>query len=116
MKKFLSSKALLAVAGLPLMAGCVVYDHPGRGGYRVVEPAPVVVVEEPSTPPPVRVEVVPPRPNMGFVWVAGRWDWNGHWVWVPGRWTPPPKRGAVWEPGHWEKHGHGHAWVAGHWR
>jgi WXXGXW repeat (2 copies) len=117
--KNLIPKILVAIAPL-LFAGCEVYENPGH--HTVYRPAPAVVhhevvVVQPSAPPPMKVEVMPPRPNNGFVWVGGNWEWqNGGWVWKPGRWVPPPKRGAVWAPGHWEGHGHNKVWVEGGWR
>ncbi|HXF10199.1 MAG TPA: hypothetical protein VN625_05390 [Desulfuromonadaceae bacterium] len=115
-----NSVSTILIVATPLMfAGCIVEEHPGHP-HRVYAPPPPhaeVVVVQPASPPPTKVEVIPPRPNMGFVWVPGAWEWeNGRWIWVGGRWAPPAKHGAVWIGGHWEKHGHGQVWVPGHWR
>jgi len=113
MKTRFAARWFVVVGGLPLIAGCVVYEQPRP---RVVAPPPpTVVVAEPAPPPSGRVEVIPPRPNMGFVWVPGGWEWEGRWVWHDGRWMPPGHRGAVWVPGHWERHGHDRVWTRGHW-
>jgi len=95
----------MAVAVLPLIAGCVVYRHP----------RPRVVVTEPPPPPAAQVEVVPARPALEYVWVPGAWEWDGRWVWVAGRWAPPPRHGAIWIGGHWEHRAHERIWIRGHW-
>ena len=53
------------------------------GGCVVAEP-PVVT----APPPPVaQVEVTPPAPGPGYVWVAGHWaPRGGGFVWIEGRW------------------------------
>jgi hypothetical protein len=57
-----------------------------------------VIVEEPepswvvvgTAPPPLRVEVRPPRPFAGAVWVSGYWWWSGvRYVWIGGRYIRP---------------------------
>ena len=100
----------MIAAGLPLLAGCVVYrSAPGPAAPAVVEEAPV--------PPPVQTEVVtvaPGPPDVWF-WVPGAWEWRGHWVWVGGRWTARPHPGAVWVTSHWDWHGHHRVWVRGYW-
>jgi hypothetical protein len=48
-------------------------------------------VEIPYPPPPARVEIIPPKPQEGAVWVDGEWSWQGKsWVWEPGGWVLPP--------------------------
>lgn len=43
------------------------------------------------SPPPARVEIVPPPPRDGLVWLDGEWSWDGsRWAWEPGRWVVPP--------------------------
>ncbi len=74
----------------------------------------VVYVQEP--PPPVKVEVKPPKPAPHAVWIPGHWKWNGRrYVWVPGHWELRPK-GKTWVPGHWKKTRRGWVWVPGHWK
>jgi len=43
----------------------------------VVQPAPIAVG---WAPPPLLVEVPPPSPFFGAVWVGGYWVWQGNWV------------------------------------
>jgi hypothetical protein len=44
----------------------------------------------PLPPPPARVELVPPSPARGAVWVDGEWTYRrGRWAWVLGRWVTP---------------------------
>jgi hypothetical protein len=45
----------------------------------------------PIPPPPARVEMVPPSPAKGAVWIDGEWSFRrGRWAWVLGRWVEPP--------------------------
>ena len=61
-----------------------------------------VHVAAPAAPPPLRVEVRPPCPLPGAIWVVGHWFWShGRWVWVGGRWALPPRAGVVWRGGVW---------------
>ncbi len=74
----------------------------------------VVYVHEP--PPPVKIEVKPPKPAPHAVWIPGHWKWNGRrYVWVPGHWELRP-RGKTWVPGHWKKTPRGWVWIPGHWK
>ena len=60
----------------------------------VVEPEPTRRIEaRVEAPPPPRVEVLPPPPNVvGVVWVPGAWQLVGaRWQWAPGRWVLPPR-------------------------
>lgn len=90
-------------------------------------------------PPPDKVEVVPPAPGAGYVWIQGHWLWHNDlndYRWVPGRWEhaepvvyvsrkPPkakrevasarPHRGDVWVAGHWAWEKKGYHWIAGRW-
>jgi hypothetical protein len=68
---------------------------------------------EVAPPPPKRAQ--PPAPRRGFVWVEGRWAWDGgQWQWHEGRWERE-RSGHVWVPGRWERQGNRHRWVEGHW-
>ncbi len=69
-------------------------------------------------PPPLRREVIPPRPGARYVWQPGHWWWRGsRWVWGGGRWVIGPRVGAAWVPGHWIHRGaRGWVWLGGHWR
>jgi YXWGXW repeat-containing protein len=68
-------------------------------------------------PPPVRHEVIPPRPGPNYVWVGGFQRYEGRaYVWVPGHYVVPPHRHARWVLGHWAHRRGGYVWVEGHWR
>jgi len=57
-------------------------------------------IEIPYPPPSSRVEIIPPKPQEGAVWIDGEWSWQGKsWVWEPGGWVAPPGGGyfAAWE-------------------
>lgn len=70
----------------------------------------LVVTEAPPQP---QDEVVTPR--SGYIWVHGRWDWQGHWVWVGGHWERE-RAGSEWADGRWEQRGNQWVWVEGEWR
>jgi hypothetical protein len=110
MKKSILAKTLLIAVGVPLLAGCVVYER---------QPAPPpgqVVVDENPPPPQVEIAPIAPGPLDVWFWVPGAWEWRGHWVWVGGRWAARPHPGAVWVAGGWGWHGHRRVWVRGYWR
>ena len=64
------------------------------------------------------VEVVPPIPYAGAIWIGGYWGWgSGGYRWVPGRWDHPHP-GYSWRPHVWVQqggqwHSRGGAWVRG---
>jgi hypothetical protein len=98
-----------------LLTGC--YVAPPRA--RVVASAPVypgpAVVA--VSPPPARVEVIPPRPGERFIWDPGHWRWGGNgYVWEPGHYIEGRGPGFVWVPGHWAARNGGWFWIEGHWR
>jgi hypothetical protein len=100
-------KVIGSLAFAIVASGCVV-----RGSAHVA--APVAVVEVESEPPPPRYEEVVVRP--GFVFIQGRWNWNGgQWVWMNGRYERE-RVGYMWAPGRWEARGGRHVWVEGEWR
>lgn len=95
--------ALLAAGGL--ISGCAVV------------PAPVAVsadaVVAPVAPPVAQVEIVPPVPYVGAVWVGGYWNWyGGRHVWVPGRYVRP-NPGYRWQPHYWAQRPGGGWWLRG---
>jgi hypothetical protein len=48
-------------------------------------------VDVPYPPPAAHVEIVPPKPREGAVWVDGEWTWQGRqWAWELGGWVMPP--------------------------
>ena len=95
-----------AIAGLLAIPAC----GPGYG------PAGVDIVVR--RPPPERVEVVGTAPGAGFIWIRGRYAWQGgDYVWVPGRWERPPQNDyRRWAPGRWVRARNGWYWQEGHWR
>jgi hypothetical protein len=100
MKKRILTKMAPLAGGLMLFAGCVTYSPP----------------PDYSQPPPSQVEVVPPQPDVTFIWTPGYWDWRGRWVWVRGYWGPRLHPGAVWVRGGWVYHGHHRVWARAHWQ
>jgi len=112
MGKSIFAKAVLIVACLPLIAGCVV-GHPRPV---VVAPPEVVVEQPPSEPPSGQIEIVPESPGPAYVWVKGRYEWRDKWIWIPGRWVIEPRPHAFWVAGHWEQRPQGFVWIGGHWR
>lgn len=99
-----SIRRLVAVAALSGALGSV----PARADHVYVRVAPPVPI----------VEVRPPMPTHGHVWVGGHHAWNGSaHVWVHGSWQLPPPRHRHWVPGRWHHyHRRGYYWVDGHWR
>lgn len=102
MKKLFLSKMVPLVAGLMMLSGCIVKQAP-----------PPAEAEE---MPPPEVEVVPPQPDVTFVWTPGAWDWRGRWVWRHGYWGHRPHPGAVWVGSGWGYRGNHRVWVRGHWQ
>ena len=84
--------AILALAALGLTAAHAGLRFGINFGIPALPPiviAPAPIVEQPPMPAPV-VEVAPPCPVQGYVWVRGSWGWcDNHWVWTRGRWCPP---------------------------
>ena len=78
----------------------------------VVQPAPIVVG---WAPPPLLVEVPPPNPFLGAVWVGGYWVWQGNWVWAHGHWMGPPRADYVWVHPYYEHRGDTVIFIDGHW-
>jgi hypothetical protein len=80
-------------------------------------PPPVGAVYVERRPPPTRVEVIGPRPAVGYVWIGGYWRWGpGDYVWVPGRWTIVEPGHRKWVKGRWAHRGRVWYWIDGHWR
>ncbi|HTV39846.1 MAG TPA: hypothetical protein VMF08_04680 [Candidatus Sulfotelmatobacter sp.] len=93
---------------MPLAAGLMLFS-----GCATEQPAPAT---GPEMPPPPETEVIPPQPNLTYIWTPGFWDWQGRWVWVRGYWGPRPHPGAVWVQGQWVHRGHRNVWVRPHWQ
>lgn len=69
-------------------------------------------------PPPLRHEVMVPRPYAHAVWMRGHWIWNRHqdrYVWMSGRWVAA-RPGFFWTDGRWTHEGRGWMWKDGFWR
>src|SRR5271170_4663904 len=101
--------ALLSCAMTFFVGGCVVYP----GAPVATVGAEVDVVGDPPSP---IVDVVPPTPGFGFVWIGGAWACHGRWVWEGGHWDRPPHPGAVWVPHRYVIHNGRHVFVQGGWR
>jgi len=66
-------------------------------------------------PPPPRYEA-PPPPRGGYVWVPGRWAWDGRaYEWRRGSWRPA-RAGYAYAPGRWVEDRGGWRWTEGDWR
>lgn len=110
---------LLSVAlGAAALAGCVVAPYPVRGGRGPVQQdpgyddGPVVMVE----PPPQQYENPGVAPALGYLWIAGYWNWVGsRHAWVRGHWALP-RVGWFWTPHRWARHGRGWRMAPGGWR
>lgn len=69
-----------------------------------------------TPPPPIRYEVPPPMPAVGYAWVPGYWaPYQGRYVWAPGRWSRPPYYGAAWREGGWDRDDRGWRYRRGYW-
>ncbi len=114
-----SRRSLLAVSligGLAFLGGCAASAHPQPVVVAAKTPAAVIYVK-PAPPKHRPHHAKPPRPGPRYVWIDGRWKWDGHrYVWVQGRWAKPPKHRRHWVSGQWKKTRHGWHWVPGHWR
>jgi hypothetical protein len=98
--------ALLGVVAAICLGGCV-------ATVRAPAPAYYGVEVDVAPPPPLVVEVPPPR--AGFVWAPGYYNWNGHQhVWVEGRFIAE-RPGYRWAPDHWEQHNGRWRFAKGHW-
>jgi len=70
-----------------------------------------------EAPPVERVEVIGRAPGPNYVWVAGRWNWDGRgYAWMPGRWIVAERGYRSWRPGRWAHDRRGWYWIEGHWR
>lgn len=101
--KILTAAALMAL--MISLSGCAA---------RVGVPPPVLVSEP---PPPGVVEVRPPIPFSGAVWIGGYYEHRNHrYHWVPGRYAKRPHPRARWVPGRWKHYRRGWGWHEGHWK
>jgi hypothetical protein len=85
----------------------------GYSGYTTTGTATVYTATPRVAPPPPRVVYRDHRP--GYVYVQGRWVWDGYqWTWVEGRWLRQ-RAGYVYDQGYWDRRGDTYVWVSGRW-
>jgi hypothetical protein len=104
----------MAIRAAALLAACVavsacgsIVPHPA---YSTQRGDGLVKVDRP--PPPARVELVPPSPAPGAVWIDGEWIWRrARWAWLPGRWVIAPA-GATFAPWMIVRGADGQLWYA----
>lgn len=99
-----------ALAVSILMSGCVV--APASVPYAVAADG----VYAPVAPPAPQMEVIPPIPFVGAVWIGGYWGWSGgRHVWVQGHYSRP-NPGFRWQPHQWvQRPGGGWVLHGGRW-
>lgn len=100
----MKSRALAAIIGIGLLAGCV------SGTVSAINPYPPV-------PAPL-AETMPKPPVTGevLVWQPGHWDWNGTgYVWATGQYVPAAGHGQLWQSGYWDRTPAGWSWQPAHW-
>jgi hypothetical protein len=84
---------LIGAAALCAVASCGSSLPTPRAGTPPAQNREYVDVAYP--PPAAQVEVVPPSPEPGAVWVDGEWSWQGkRWAWEPGCWVLAPQKDA----------------------
>jgi len=107
----MSRHLLVAFSALVLGTGVVGVQSPAFG--QVGAEVNLISV----APPPVRVEVIPPRPSQWHIWQRGSWVYGpAGYIWHPGRYVMPPTQGLLWVPEEWVNFGGGYRLVPGHWR
>lgn len=71
------------------------------------------------TPPTVRVETVPVRPQPTAIWTPGYYRFDEPtqaYAWVPGTWQIPPSRNVMWVAPHYVHRVDGtYDYFSGHW-
>jgi len=76
-----------------------------------------VAIRTQSTPPPLRVEVIPVRPYLRAVWIPGYWFFDinlNRYIWISGYRDLNPV-GIRWVPGYWGYSNSFYYWQAGYW-
>ncbi len=70
----------------------------------------------PDAPPPMRREVMSPRPDRDSIWIGGYWDReDDRWAWREGRWNRPERRDVRWMAPRYQRDGGGYRYEPGHW-
>ena len=83
-------------------------------GYWAPRGEPRIEVE--LAPPPMRVEVQPPTPGVGFIWTPGSYAWRGgRYEWSAGTWVRPPREGVAWVEPRWVHSGGRYYLQPGRW-
>jgi WXXGXW repeat (2 copies) len=80
--------------------------------------AQIVDINAPVAPPPLPLYAQPPIPGVGYLWIPGRWAWDGtEYYWAPGYWEEPPYADLYWTPGYWAWNDadNGYIYNAGYW-
>ena len=103
------SRRILTSLGFALAIGATVPACLVTASGRMHTSGGVVITE---APPPPQEETYQPR--SGYVWVRGRWDWQGRWVWQAGHWERE-RSGQQWADGRWEQRNNNWVWVDGSW-
>jgi hypothetical protein len=108
-------------ASVPIYAGAPAHasgatPQPIAGANAALLPPPGFSNVAPDAPPASPIETPSPTPTGDYLWIPGRWGWNGTWVWLAGGWVLKPYVTARWEPGYWEQQGKKYFWVEGQWR
>jgi hypothetical protein len=70
------------------------------------------------TPPAIRTEILPPRPQPTAIWTPGYYRFDAltqSYVWTPGSWQVPPSQAMVWVAPRYISRGDGYDFYAGHW-
>lgn len=110
MKKLIGS-LILAASLATLASGCVVRGR-ARATFIAPRPVAVVTISQPAPPPP-RVVTWNARP--GFIYIEGRWNWNGNqYIWMDGHYERE-RANYIYRPGRWDNQGGRHVWVEGGW-
>jgi hypothetical protein len=109
----------LSVALAVLAAGVPAFTaqaQPRPAELPVPPPMDLHVRVVPEAPPPLRAEVVIPRPGPNHVWVKGYWHHDGAaWAWMDGRWIEPPRPHVRWITARYERVDGGTRYIPGHW-
>ncbi|WP_243842611.1 YXWGXW repeat-containing protein [Paraburkholderia caballeronis] len=109
----------LAAAALAVSPRLVFARNDGPPPRPGNQPRPGAVERSPRRPPPIRTPPRPPRPRgrrgTQYVWIEGRWHWNGHdFEWIPGAWVPA-RQGWRWRSGAWVRRGDTWQYSDGRW-
>jgi hypothetical protein len=109
--KSLAIAALLTVN----LSACVVAPARYPAAYQGVPVSQGETIIYGAAPPPMQMEVVPPLPFAGALWIGGYWGWEGgRHRWMPGHYTRPVP-GQRYVPHQWEQQGGRWGLRGGYW-